>query len=97
MLRQVGRKAPIALDEFDFLKKSTSRAGKITLPAPSTMHSTASPSGAIQRLPDAEQFFAELGKVYQAEIADLAAAGCRYVQLERSPSRSCAIRRRAGR
>ena len=31
---------------------------------------------------DAADFFAELGKVYQAEIADLAKAGCRYVQLD---------------
>jgi 5-methyltetrahydropteroyltriglutamate--homocysteine methyltransferase len=31
---------------------------------------------------DAESFFADLGKVYQAEIADLAKAGCRYVQLD---------------
>jgi 5-methyltetrahydropteroyltriglutamate--homocysteine methyltransferase len=80
---RVGRKAPIALDEFDFLKKSTPCAGKITLPAPSTMHFyrfTQWGDPAVYR--DAEQFFAELGKVYQAEIADLAAAGCRYVQLD---------------
>jgi 5-methyltetrahydropteroyltriglutamate--homocysteine methyltransferase len=31
---------------------------------------------------DAEAFFADLGKVYQAEIAELAAAGCRYVQID---------------
>lgn len=30
----------------------------------------------------AEAFFKDLGKVYQAEIADLAKAGCRYVQLD---------------
>ena len=31
---------------------------------------------------DADEFFAELGKVYQQEIADLAKTGCRYVQLD---------------
>jgi 5-methyltetrahydropteroyltriglutamate--homocysteine methyltransferase len=31
---------------------------------------------------DAQEFFSDLGKVYQAEIADLAKAGCRYVQLD---------------
>jgi 5-methyltetrahydropteroyltriglutamate--homocysteine methyltransferase len=31
---------------------------------------------------DAQAFFADLGKVYQAEIADLGAAGCRYVQID---------------
>ena len=30
----------------------------------------------------AENFFRDLGTVYQAEIADLAKAGCRYVQLD---------------
>ena len=54
---------------------------KITMPAPSTMH--------FYRFTDwgsaydnAEEFFADLGKVYQAEIADLAKAGCRYVQID---------------
>jgi 5-methyltetrahydropteroyltriglutamate--homocysteine methyltransferase len=31
---------------------------------------------------DAGEFFADLAEVYQAEIADLAAAGCQYVQLD---------------
>jgi len=80
---KVGRKVPITLDEFVFLRKSTPRTGKITMPAPSTMHFyrfTHWGDPAVYR--DAEQFFAELGRVYQAEIGDLAAAGCRYVQLD---------------
>ena len=51
------------------------------MPAPSTMH--------FYRFTDwgsaydsAEVFFEDLGKVYQAEIADLAKAGCRYVQID---------------
>jgi len=31
---------------------------------------------------DANEFFAQLGKVYQQEMADLAKKGCRYVQLD---------------
>ena len=34
----VGRDEPITLDEFDYLKKNTSLTGKVTMPAPSTMH-----------------------------------------------------------
>jgi 5-methyltetrahydropteroyltriglutamate--homocysteine methyltransferase len=78
---KVGRQSPISLDEYDFLKKSTSLTGKITMPAPSTMH--------FYRFTDwgsaydsAEKFFADLGKVYQAEIADLAKAGCKYMQID---------------
>jgi len=80
---KVGRSAPITLDEFEFEKGITSRVPKITMPAPSTMHlyryrDFADPSA----YRDPRAFFTDLGKVYQAEIADLARAGCRYVQLD---------------
>jgi 5-methyltetrahydropteroyltriglutamate--homocysteine methyltransferase len=72
---KVARKEPITLDELGFGNT------KITMPAPSTMH--------FYRFTDwgsaydkAENFFRDLCKVYQAEIADLAKAGCRYVQLD---------------
>ncbi len=72
---KVSRAEPITLDELGFGNT------KITMPAPSTMH--------FYRFTDwgsaydsAEAFFRDLGKVYQAEIADLAKAGCGYVQLD---------------
>jgi 5-methyltetrahydropteroyltriglutamate--homocysteine methyltransferase len=72
---KVSRAEPITLDEWGVGNT------KITMPAPSTMH--------FYRFTDwgsaygsAEAFFKDLGKVYQAEIADLAKAGCRYVQLD---------------
>jgi 5-methyltetrahydropteroyltriglutamate--homocysteine methyltransferase len=72
---RVARRQPITLDEFAFQNQ------KITMPAPSTMHFYRFTDwGSAYR--DAEAFFADLGKVYQAEIAALAQAGCRYVQLD---------------
>ena len=72
---KVSRQQPITLDELGFGNN------KLTMPAPSTMH--------FYRFTDwgaaydsAEAFFKDLGKVYQAEIADLAKAGCRYVQVD---------------
>ena len=72
---KVSRAEPITVDELGFGNN------KVTMPAPSTMH--------FYRFTDwgcaydsAEAFFRDLGKVYQAEIADLAKAGCRYVQLD---------------
>ena len=72
---RVSRAEPITLDELGFGNN------KLTMPAPSTMH--------FYRFTDwgsaydsAEAFFKDLGKVYQAEIADLASAGCKYVQLD---------------
>lgn len=72
---KVERRAPITLDEFQYDNQ------KITMPAPSTMHFYRFTDwGSAYR--DAEAFFADLGTVYQAEIAALAQAGCRYVQLD---------------
>jgi 5-methyltetrahydropteroyltriglutamate--homocysteine methyltransferase len=72
---KVGRQEPITLDEFQFQNQ------KITLPAPSTMHfyrfnDWGSAYGEVA------EFFADLGRVYQQEIQELAKAGCRYVQLD---------------
>jgi 5-methyltetrahydropteroyltriglutamate--homocysteine methyltransferase len=80
---RVSRSAPITLDEYRFVAGITEATPKITMPAPSTMHlwrgkQYADPG--VYR--DPQEFFVELGKVYQQEIADLAAAGARYVQLD---------------
>jgi 5-methyltetrahydropteroyltriglutamate--homocysteine methyltransferase len=80
---KVGRRAPITLDEFRFVREHTQRAAKITMPAPSTMHFYRfNEWGDRNVYPDAAAFFADLGRVYQQEIAELAAAGCRYVQID---------------
>ena len=80
---KVARRSQITGDEFGFVSKLTKRTAKITMPSPSTMH--------FYRFTDwgdpgvyesAEAFFVDLGKVYQQEIAELAAAGCKYVQLD---------------
>ncbi len=56
---------------------------KITLPSPSLMHFR----GGRQAIdaaayPDMADFYRDLARVYREEIADLAAAGCRYLQLD---------------
>jgi len=80
---KVSRSAPITLDEFRFVKEHTARAPKITMPAPSTMHFYRFGDwGDRSVYRDAAAFFADLGKVYQQEIAELAVAGCRYVQID---------------
>jgi 5-methyltetrahydropteroyltriglutamate--homocysteine methyltransferase len=80
---RVSRRAPITLDEFEFLKGLSKGLPKITMPAPSTMHLYRFSDYAAPGLyRDPEEFFVELGRIYQAEIADLAAAGARYVQLD---------------
>ena len=80
---KVKRAAPITVDEFRFVKAHARATGKITMPAPSTMHFYRFTDWAERdAYQDPAQFFADLGKVYQAEMAELAAAGCRYVQID---------------
>ncbi len=80
---RVSRRGPIAVDEFVFVKGLTSAVPKITMPAPSTMHLYRFSDYAAPGLyRDPKEFFVELGRVYQQEIADLAAEGCQYVQLD---------------
>ena len=80
---RVSRRSPITLDEFDFVKGLTAAVPKITMPAPSTMHLYRFSDYAAPGLyRDPAEFFAELGRVYQEEIAGLAAAGAQYVQLD---------------
>ena len=80
---RVSRRGPITLDEFAFVKGLTSAVPKITMPAPSTMHLYRYSDYAAPGLyRDPQEFFAELGRVYQDEIAELAAAGAQYVQLD---------------
>lgn len=78
---KVARSAPITVDEYAFVKRESGRLGKITMPAPSTLHFYRFTDWG-SAYEDAGRFFADLGKVYQEEIAELAKAGCRYVQLD---------------
>jgi hypothetical protein len=79
----VRREAAIAVDEVRFVRALTEQAVKVTLPAPSTMHFWRGQSFAEPGVyASATAFFEDLGRVYRAEIADLAQAGAQYVQLD---------------
>ncbi len=80
---KLARRGPIALGEFRFVRDNATALAKITLPAPSTMHfwrgTHYATAGIYAGLRD---FFRDLAAIYRDEIADLATAGCRYVQLD---------------
>jgi 5-methyltetrahydropteroyltriglutamate--homocysteine methyltransferase len=80
---KVRRGRPIAVDEVAFLRKLTDKPIKVTLPSPSTMHFWRGRQYADAGLYEsADAFFADLARVFQDEIADLAKAGAQYVQLD---------------
>jgi 5-methyltetrahydropteroyltriglutamate--homocysteine methyltransferase len=56
---------------------------KLTIPSPSVLHFRGGRRAVDSHAyPDMEGFFADLGDAYAAAVADFAAAGCRYLQLD---------------
>jgi 5-methyltetrahydropteroyltriglutamate--homocysteine methyltransferase len=69
--------------DFDFLASCTKRAPKVTIPSPTMLHFRGGRDAIdATAYPDLEQFYADLSAAYRAEIASLADAGCRYLQLD---------------
>ena len=85
-LQVVGRLArtrPIQVADFQYLGSLTDRTPKVCIPSPTMVHFRGG-RGAIseQAYPDMDEFFADLARCYREEIAALAAAGCRYLQMD---------------
>jgi 5-methyltetrahydropteroyltriglutamate--homocysteine methyltransferase len=78
------RPKPILVDDYAFLADvTTSATAKITIPSPSRLHFHGGRSVVdVSTYPDIEAFFADVVHAYRAEIADLEAAGCRYIQVD---------------
>jgi 5-methyltetrahydropteroyltriglutamate--homocysteine methyltransferase len=80
---KLARTQPLATDEFQYLRQVAKVTAKITMPAPSTMHFYRCTDFADRAVyPERDAFFADLAAIYRGEIADLARAGCRYLQLD---------------
>jgi 5-methyltetrahydropteroyltriglutamate--homocysteine methyltransferase len=74
---------PIQLADFEFLKSVTRRVPKVTIPSPTMLHFRGGRGGiSTDAYPDLEGFFADVAAAYREELAQLGAAGCRYVQLD---------------
>lgn len=69
--------------DFEYLAGRTSRTAKVCIPSPSMLHFRGG-RGAIDETiyPDMDEFFSDATGIWRSEIADLAAIGCKYVQLD---------------
>ena len=78
------RRQRIVADDFKFLKKNVKKGlPKVTIAAPDVMHYFLGPKSFEKAVyQDREAFFQDLVKIYQEEIAELAAEGCTYLQLD---------------
>jgi 5-methyltetrahydropteroyltriglutamate--homocysteine methyltransferase len=80
---KLARPRGIFVDHFKFLKSVTHATPKITLPSPTVLHFRGGRDAIDKRIyPTMDDFYGDLARVYSEEIRDLAAAGCRYLQID---------------
>jgi 5-methyltetrahydropteroyltriglutamate--homocysteine methyltransferase len=74
---------PVMVDDFRFLRETTGRTAKFTIPSPSMLHLRAGRAGiSREAYPDLAEFWSDAAAAYRAAIAAFAAAGCTYLQLD---------------
>ena len=82
---KLSRPRGIFVDDFKFLTSITPAGvtAKITIPSPTVVHFRGGREAIdVRAYPQMEAFYDDLAAVYRSEIADLAAAGCRYLQID---------------
>jgi len=73
----------IEVDNFKFLASVTKQTAKQCIPSPSLVHFRTGRGGVDKTAyPEMAGFFADLAVVYREEIAQLAAAGCTYLEID---------------
>jgi 5-methyltetrahydropteroyltriglutamate--homocysteine methyltransferase len=83
---KIHRRAPITLAEYRRLKALARQAlPKATLPTPSAFHFFRFTQPFDPAVYDQQGYFDDLVAVYRSELAELAEAGCRYVQMDEVP------------
>lgn len=71
------------VDDYKFLHSIAKATPKVTFPSPTVVHFRGGREMIDQKAyPEMGGFYADLARIYQEEIADLAAAGCRYIQID---------------
>jgi 5-methyltetrahydropteroyltriglutamate--homocysteine methyltransferase len=81
--KKVRHARPIQRRDFEFLASVTRRTPKATIPSPTMLHFRGGRKAISEAAyPAIEDFFDDIAQAYRDEIADLAAAGCTYLQLD---------------
>ena len=80
---KVSRPHPIFVEHFKFLKRHTRQTPKLTVPSPSILHFRGGRSAIdAHAYPQMDEFYRDVARAYADEIADLAAAGLTYLQID---------------
>jgi 5-methyltetrahydropteroyltriglutamate--homocysteine methyltransferase len=73
----------IFTEHFAFLKQQTHRTPKISIPSPTMLHFWGGRAAIDEAVyPDIQEFWNDAVAAWTAEIADLAALGCTYIQID---------------
>jgi 5-methyltetrahydropteroyltriglutamate--homocysteine methyltransferase len=74
---------PIMVEDFKFLRAATTHVAKMTIPSPSMLHLRGGRAAIdTTAYPELDPFWDDVAAAYRRAIAHLAAAGCRYLQLD---------------
>jgi 5-methyltetrahydropteroyltriglutamate--homocysteine methyltransferase len=77
------RTHPIQVNDFNYLKSVVKKNPKVCIPSPSMMIVQGGEKVIDKSVYSSpEQFFDDLARAYAEEVTDLAAAGCKYLQLD---------------
>src|ERR1700761_8480595 len=80
---KLSRPIGIFVDDFKFLASVAKAEPKITIPSPTIVHFRGGREAIDEKAyPQMDAFYDDLAQVYRDEIRDLAAAGCRYLQID---------------
>lgn len=80
------RRGSMAADDFKFLKTATKATPKVMLPGPSMAHwFIGDRVFAGSPYTSAQEYMADVARIFREEIAELAALGCTYVQIDEVP------------
>ena len=82
VVRPLARRRPLAGEEFAFLRATTTRTAKVTLPSPSLFANLWTPERSRDAYPRFDDFMADVVDVLCDEVRELRRLGCRYVQLD---------------
>ncbi|MGZ5828820.1 MAG: 5-methyltetrahydropteroyltriglutamate--homocysteine S-methyltransferase [Xanthobacteraceae bacterium] len=84
--RPIRRKQPIVTDDFKFIKSAAKNRVKVTMPTPSHMHFGQFKEAVDRKVyPSDDKYWDDMIAVFQQEMKELYAAGCRYLQLDEVP------------
>ena len=74
---------PIMVGDFEFLASVARAMPKMTIPSPSMLHLRGGRNAiATEVYPDLDEFWTDVAAAYRVAIAQLARAGCAYLQLD---------------